>query len=271
MSFYSQVHTHLKIKLSDSILWIGLDNPTQSNAISIEMTNSLTGLLKHADFDPTVRAMVIYGEGSAFCAGGDVKAMENKTGMFSGESNELRMRYIHGIQQIPKCIEDLSKPLIAMVNGPAIGAGCDLAMMCDLRIGTIKSKFGETFVKLGLVPGDGGTFFLQRVIGFSKAMQMSLTGDIVSGEEALKWGLLNYFVSEQDLESEAQKLAEKITANGPVAVQMTKKAMKMAYLNDLATILDLSAAYQGIAQRTADHFLALEAMKNKETPKFLGR
>lgn len=271
MSLYSQTHAHLKVKLSGSVLWIALDNPSQSNAISLEMTASLTNLLKHADFDPEVRVIVIRGEGSAFCAGGDVKAMQNKTGMFSGESNELRMRYIHGIQQIPKCIEDLSKPLIAMVNGPAIGAGCDLAMMCDLRVGTLKSKFGETFVKLGLVPGDGGAFFLQRVIGFSKAMQMSLTGDLVSGEEALKWGLLNFLVTEQDLESETQKLAEKIAANAPIAVQMTKKAMKMAYLNDLASILDLSAAYQGIAQRTEDHFIALQAMKDKQAPSFQGR
>lgn len=270
MSFYSQNHLHLKVELSDNQLWIGLDNPTQSNAISLEMTAALTSVLKHADFDQEVRAIVIYGEGSAFCAGGDIKAMQSKTGMFSGESNELRMRYIHGIQQIPKCIEDMSKPLIAMVNGPAVGAGCDLAMMCDLRIGTSKSKFGETFVKLGLVPGDGGAFFLQRVIGFSKAMQMSLTGELVSGEEALKWGLLNYLVEELDLETETQKLAEKVAANAPIAVQMTKKAMKMAYLSDLATILDLSAAYQGIAQRTEDHFTALQAMKDKRTPNFKG-
>lgn len=270
MSFYSQKFTHLKVKLSDSILWLGLDNSSQSNAITLEMTDSLTRVLKHADFDSQVRAIVIYGEGSAFCAGGDVKAMQNKTGMFSGESNELRMRYIHGIQQIPKCIEDLSKPLIAMVNGAAVGAGCDLAMMCDLRIGTAKSKFGETFVKLGLVPGDGGAFFLQRVIGFSKAMQMSLTGDLVSGAEALNWGLLNYLVAEENLEAEANKLAQKIADNGPVAVQMTKKAMKTAYLNDLATVLDLSAAYQGIAQRTEDHFIALQAMKDKKTPNFQG-
>ncbi|MGZ3773125.1 MAG: enoyl-CoA hydratase-related protein [Pseudobdellovibrionaceae bacterium] len=271
MSIYSQSsHAHLKLKWSHPVLWIGLDNSAQSNAITLEMTSSLTSVLKHADFDPEVRVIIIYGEGSAFCAGGDVKAMQNKTGMFSGESNELRMRYMHGIQQIPKCIEDLSKPVIAMVNGAAIGAGCDLAMMCDLRIGTSKSKFGETFVKLGLVPGDGGAFFLQRVIGFSKAMQMSLTGDIISGEEALNWGLLNYLVSEKELENETQKLAEKIAANAPVAVQMTKKAMKLAYLNDLSTILDLSAAYQGIAQRTEDHFVALEAMKEKKTPSFKG-
>lgn len=271
MSFYSQAFQHLKLSLSSHTLWVTLNNPEQSNAISLEMVDSLTRVLKHADFDPAVRVIVLKGEGPTFCAGGDVKAMQNKTGMFAGEANELRMRYIHGIQQIPKCIEELSTPVIAMVNGPAIGAGCDLAMMCDLRVGTAKSKFGETFVKLGLVPGDGGTFFLQRVIGFSKAMQLSLTGDLVAGEEAYKWGLLNYFVGEDVLETETQKIADKVAANAPVAVQMTKKAMKMAYLNDLNTILDLSAAYQGITQRTEDHFTALQAMKDKKAPDFQGR
>lgn len=271
MSFYQQAFKHLSLEKKNHTLWLTLANPEQSNAISLEMVDSLTRVLKYADFDPEVRVIVITGEGSAFCAGGDVKAMQNKTGMFAGESNELRMRYIHGIQQIPKCIEDLSTPLVAMVNGPAIGAGCDLAMMCDLRIGSSKSKFGETFVKLGLVPGDGGTFFLQRVIGFSKAMQMSLTGDLVAGDEAFQWGLLNYLVKDEELQFETEKLAQKIAANAPVAVQMTKKTMKMAYLSDLAAVLDMSAAYQGIAQRTEDHFLALEAMKNKKVADFQGR
>lgn len=271
MDFYSQSFKHLKTQIEGHQLWVTLDNPEQSNAISLEMVDSLTRVLRHADFDPAIRVIILRGEGSAFCAGGDVKAMQNKTGMFAGESNELRMRYIHGIQQIPKCIEDLSTPVIAMVNGPAIGAGCDLAMMCDLRIGTAKSKFGETFVKLGLVPGDGGTFFLQRVIGYSKAMQMSLTGDLIGGEQALHWGLLNYFVGEASLEAETRLLAEKVAANAPVAVQMTKKAMKTAYLSDLQTVLDLSAAYQGITQRTEDHFVALQAMKDKKTPDFQGK
>jgi len=128
------------------------------NAITIPMIESLVSVLKFADFDRDIRVIVLTGSGKSFCAGGDIKAMEEKSGMFEGESNELRMRYMHGIQQIPKCIEEISTPIIAMVNGAAIGAGCDLSMMCDLRIGSSESKFGETFTKMGLVPGDGGTF-----------------------------------------------------------------------------------------------------------------
>ncbi|QDK38478.1 enoyl-CoA hydratase-related protein [Bdellovibrio sp. NC01] len=271
MSFYSQNFTHLKVQVKSHQLWVTLNNPEQSNAITYEMTDSLISVLKYADFDPNIRVIVLCGEGKNFCAGGDVKAMADKTGMFEGESNELRMRYIHGIQQIPKCIEDLSTPIVAMVHGAAIGAGCDLAMMCDLRTGCSTSKFGETFVKLGLVPGDGGSFFLQRVIGFSKAMQMSLTGDLVGGEEAYSWGLLNYYFDDVHLMQETEKLAEKIANNAPVAVQMTKKTMKLAYLNDLHSVLDMAAAYQGITQRTADHFEALQAMRNKAIAKFQGK
>lgn len=271
MSFYSQIFTHIKISRADSVLWLSLDNPDFSNAISLEMVSSLTSILREADSDRHIRVVVIRGHGSVFCSGGDIKAMKAKTGMFAGESNELRLRYIHGIQQIPKVLEEFSKPLIAMVNGAAIGAGCDLAMMCDLRVGSEVSKFGETFVKLGLVPGDGGAFFLQRVIGYAKAMQMSLTGDLVAGEEAKQWGLLNYLVSNSELEAETQRLANKIAENPPIAVQMTKKAIKLAHRSDMNTILELSAAYQGITQRTYDHFTALEAMATKTPGIYSGK
>lgn len=271
MSFYAQIFPHLRVAKNNHQVWLTLDNQEQMNAISLEMVSSLTQVLKFADADSDVRVIVITGTGQAFCAGGDIKAMENKTGMFHGDPNELRTRYMHGIQQIPLVMESLSKPVIAMVQGAAIGAGCDLAMMCDLRIGTHRSKFGETFVKLGLVPGDGGSYFLQRVIGYSKAMQMSLTGDIVAGEDAFNMGLLTMFVSEADLKSETEALATKIASNAPVAVQMTKKLMKLAAHADLQTVLDMAAAYQGITQRTEDHFKALTAMKDKSNAEFTGK
>lgn len=271
MSFYSQIFTHLKVSRADAVLWLALDNPEYSNAISLEMVESLTSVLRQADQDPRIRAVVIHGQGPTFCAGGDVKAMKAKSGMFAGDTNELRLRYIHGIQKIPKLIEEFSKPLIAMVNGAAIGAGCDLAMMCDLRIGSAASKFGETFVKLGLVPGDGGAFFLQRVVGYAKAMQLSLTGELVSGQQACDWGLLNYLVGEADLAAETQQLARRIADHPPIAMQMTKKAIKLAYRADLSAVLELSAAYQGITQRTEDHFAALEAMANKSQGVYQGK
>jgi 2-(1,2-epoxy-1,2-dihydrophenyl)acetyl-CoA isomerase len=271
VNFYNQIFEHIKLEVKNTHqLWVTLNNPEQMNAITIPMINSLVSVLKYADFDREIRVIVLTGAGKSFCAGGDIKAMEEKSGMFAGEGNELRMRYMHGIQQIPRCIEEISTPLVAMVNGAAIGAGCDLAMMCDLRVGSSASKFAETFTRMGLVPGDGGTFFLQRVIGYSKAMQMFLTAEMFDGKKAFDFGLLNNLFEDSLLESETLKLADTIASLAPIAQSMTKKAMKISYLHDLHTSLDTLATFQGLSQRTADHFEALSAFKEKRGPKFKG-
>ena len=272
MSFYTKQFPHLEVEVrSTHQLWVTLNNPDQMNAITTEMIDSLTSVLTHADFDSTIRVVVLTGKGKNFCAGGDIKAMEEKSGMFAGESNELRARYQHGIQRIPQCMENLSVPVIAMVNGAAVGAGCDLSMMCDLRVGHSKTKFAETFTRMGLVPGDGGTFFLQRVVGYSKAMQMFLTSKAFEGREALDFGLMNFMFEDANLEIETQKLAESISGLAPVAQKLTKKAMKISYLSDLQTSLDILSGYQGISQRTADHFEAVKSFKEKRSPNFTGQ
>lgn len=265
-------YPHIKLALKRTHqLWIELHNPTQKNAITYDMITSLTTVLKLADFDRDIRVIVLAGANGAFCAGGDIQAMKDHSGMFQGEADELRQRYMHGIQEIPKTIEEMSTPLLAMVNGPAIGAGCDLSFMCDLRIGSPMTKFGETFTKLGLVPGDGGTFFLTRAIGFSKAMQLFLTGDLMEGMKAYEFGLLNFFVEhDQDLEKKTEELAHKISHGAPIAMGMTKKALKHSYLNDLYSSLDLLASFQGITQRTADHQEAILALVEKRKSQFTG-
>ena len=269
MNFYKQDFNELTIKTEKHLLWVTLENPKTSNAISYNIIDSLTTALNFADQDPNVRVIILNGSGKTFCAGGDIKAMEEKSGMFAGEPNELKDLYQFGIQKIPLTIEKLKTPIIAMVNGPAIGAGCDLACMCDLRIGCEKTKFAETFSKLGLVPGDGGTFFLQRIIGYSKAMEMFLTGDTYSGKQAIEMDLLNYFVPSEKLEAFTEEIALKIASNSPIALSMTKKALKNSKFSDLQSHLDLLAAYQGIAQRTEDHFIGLKALKNKTKPQFI--
>lgn len=271
MSFYTKTFPDLLVEVKKTNqLWITLNNPDSMNAITTNMINSLTEVLTHADFDKEIRVVVITGNGKNFCAGGDIKAMEEKSGMFAGESNELRSRYQHGIQRIPQCIEALSVPVIAMVNGAAVGAGCDLSMMCDLRVGHSKTKFAETFTRMGLVPGDGGTFFLQRVVGYSKAMQMFLTSKTFEGKEALDFGLLNFLFEDSQMVSETEKLAETIAGLAPVAQKLTKKAMKVSYLHDLQTSLDMLASFQGISQRTSDHFEAIKSFKEKRSPAFSG-
>ncbi len=272
MKDYLNEHcTDLLVEKENHLLWITLNRPDFSNAFSDGMISSLCRLLREADWDDEIRVIIICGAGNCFCAGGDVKAMEEKTGMFAGDPEELRRRYQKGIQQIPMTIEALHTPLIAMVNGPAIGAGCDLACMCDIRVGCRRSRFGETFAKLALVPGDGGTFFLQRVIGYAKAMELSLTGRLVQAEEALSMGLLNNISGENELREKTRDLALSIAANSPVAVSMIKKAIRQARTAEISGHLDLLAAFQGITQRTGDHFEGVRALKEKRQPFFKGQ
>lgn len=261
----------LKIEKTDYVLWLTLNNPSTSNSITYEMIDSLVSTLQKAERDNSVRTVVIMGEGKNFSSGGDLKNMMSKTEMFAGESNELRQRYEQGIQQMSRAMEAFSKPVIAMVNGAAAGAGCDLACMCDIRIGSQHAKFLESFVKIGLVPGDGGSFFLQRVVGYAKAMELTLTGRDVKAEEALQIGLLNQVVDAENLKVTATEWAQRIAALPAAAVQMSKKAVKISYLNDLNVSLDLLAAYQGISQRTQDHFEALAAINENRKPEFKGK
>jgi len=258
----------LLLNFEDHTLWITLNRPGFSNAFSQVMIKNLVETLYLADEDNNVRSIVVSGAGKHFCAGGDVKDMKNKAGMFAGESNELRERYRRGIQQIPICFNSLSTPVIAMINGAAIGAGLDLACMCDIRIAVEHAKFGETFAKLGLIPGDGGSYFLQRVIGFSKAMELTLSCEIIKSAEAKNIGLVNYVVGAEELKQKTVSIIDKINSNAPIAVQMAKRAITHAYKNDLNSNLDLLSAYQGIAQRTSDHFNSVEKIFEKKSTQF---
>ena len=266
MNYESQ--SDLLLRKDDNVLWITLNRPESSNAFSDQMISYLVETLYKADDDNSIRCIVITGSGKHFCAGGDVKAMQNKTGMFAGESNELRERYKRGIQKIPLCLDKLSTPVVAMINGAAIGAGLDLACMCDIRIASENAKFGETFAKLGLIPGDGGTYFLQRVIGFAKAMELTLTAEIINCEEAKNIGLVNYAVGAENLLIKTQEIVNKITSNAPIATQMAKRSLISAYRNDLQTSLEMLSAFQGITQRTHDHFSAVGSIFDKSQTDF---
>jgi 2-(1,2-epoxy-1,2-dihydrophenyl)acetyl-CoA isomerase len=268
MNFYLKPFENLLIQKINQSLWITLNRPEASNAYSSEMVSGLVEVLKHADLDHEIRVIIITGAGKSFCAGGDIKAMRGKTGMFAGESNQLREAYQAGIQQIPLTISQLRTPVIAMVNGPAIGAGCDLAAMCDMRIASTEASFAETFARVGLVPGDGGAYFLSRLIGFSKAMEMFLTCKTINAQEALSIGLVNQVVLPDELRAKTQELAETLSSLPPIALQMTKKAVLHGYQHDLHSHLELMAAYQGITQRSSDHFAAIEGILEKKKPSF---
>jgi len=222
----------------------------------------------HVRVEP--RVAILTGAGSAFSSGGNVKKMHEGGGLAGALPAQTRRNYKLGIQRIPLAFDRLEVPIIAAVNGPAIGAGCDLACMCDVRIAGESAKFAESFVKLGIIPGDGGAWLLPRVVGYSKACEMAFTGDMLSAAEALACGLVSKVVPDDGLMAEARKLAERIAANPPHAVRMTKRLIREGQHVQLATLLELSAAMQSLAHATADHKEAVAAFVEKRKPEFGG-
>ena len=244
-------------------LRIERSGPTQVWTINLpEVGNAITdtGLIAAveaavdaANSDTTVRAAILTGEGKIFSAGGNVKEMADRDGMFGLDPIEQRHAYVSGIQRIPRALARLEVPLIAAVNGPAIGAGCDLAMMCDIRVASERASFAESFVQIGLVPGDGGTWFLQRAIGYERAAEMTLTGDRIDAETALAWGMVSRVVPHDELLSTATDLAERITKNPPHALRMAKRLLQESRTGILESTLGMAAAMQPLAHHDAEH------------------
>ena len=244
-------------------LRIERSGPTQVWTINLpEVGNAITdtGLIAAvetavdaANSDTTVRAAILTGEGKIFSAGGNVKEMADRDGMFGLDPIEQRHAYVAGIQRIPRALARLEVPLIAAVNGPAIGAGCDLAMMCDIRVASERASFAESFVQIGLVPGDGGTWFLQRAIGYERAAEMTLTGDRIDAETALAWGMVSRVVPHDELLSTATDLAERITKNPPHALRMAKRLLQESRTGILESTLGMAAAMQPLAHHDAEH------------------
>ncbi|WP_211100674.1 crotonase/enoyl-CoA hydratase family protein [Acuticoccus sediminis] len=256
----------------DGIATITLNRPDTRNAISDhDMIEALLDRLEEADRDIDVRVVILTGAGPAFSSGGNLKTMSGPGGLADELPAQTRRNYRYGIQRIPLAMEALEVPVIAAVNGPAIGAGCDLTLMCDLRICSHNARFAESFVKVGIIPGDGGAWLLPRIVGFSKACEMALTGDPVDAEEALACGLVSRVVTSDDLMAEARNLARRIAVNPPHVVRMTKRLLREAGQVSLPTLLEISAAKQALGHATADHKEAISSMLEKRKPTFTGR
>ncbi|MBB1488826.1 crotonase/enoyl-CoA hydratase family protein [Oceanospirillum sediminis] len=261
----------LLYKQEGRIVTLTMNRDDTRNAISSdEMIDAFEAAARKINQDDGVSVVILTGEGKAFSSGGNVKDMNDKSGMFGGTPVELREGYKRGIQRIPLAMHNLEVPLIAAVNGPAIGAGCDLAMMCDMRIASDRAKFAESFAKIGIIPGDGGAWFLPRVIGMSRACEMAFTGETVDAETALSWGMVSEVTTPDQLLERANHLAERIAVNPPRALRMTKKLLKEGQKVSLETLLELSASMQALAHHTADHEEAIAAMLEKRTAIFRG-
>ena len=207
-----------------------------------------------------VSVLVITGAGRAFSAGGNVKDMARRGGDFAGDVAEVAQRYRRGIQRIPLALNAVEIPVIAAVNGAAIGAGFDLANMADIRLASTRARFGETFLNLGIIPGDGGAWFMQRLIGYQRAFELTLSGRIVAAEEAKTLGIVLDVVEAEELLPKALELANRIAGQPPKALRLTKRLMKMAQRMELGDFLDLCASFQGMCHNESEHLEAVRKM-----------
>ncbi|TZG24651.1 crotonase/enoyl-CoA hydratase family protein [Sphingomonas montanisoli] len=249
-----------------------LNRPEQRNALTTDTDfRAIVDFCAEVSADRSVRAVILTGAGSAFCAGGNVKDMKAREGLFKGNPYELRDRYRTGIQQIPLALWELEVPVIAAINGPAVGAGLDLACMCDIRIASRSANFAHSFAKLGLVPGDGGAWLLPRVVGQSRAAMMTLTGDTIDAATALDYGLVGELAEAEALLPRARAIADRIAANPGHATRLSKRLMREAQDLSLKAVLELSAAYQALAHHTRDHVEAVDAFLERRPPRFEDR
>lgn len=241
-----------------------------------ETRNALTGNTAVAEIlqacaeverDTSIRVVVLTARGSVFSSGGNLKDMQRYyTERPSAEA--IRNEYRQGIQRLPKALYHLDVPVIAAINGPAIGAGLDLACMCDIRIAAESATFAESFVKVGLVPGDGGAWLLPRAVGRSMAAEMAFTGQSLSAAQALACGLVSRVVPGDALLDEAMDLARRIAANPGGVLRMTKRLLREGERNSLESVLEISASYQAIAHQSPDHEEAVRAFLEKRPAQF---
>ena len=263
--------------LKDKFLLYQQDGPVVTLTMNQpKIRNALTGNSAVAEFvdactrisgDVSVRAVIVTGAGTVFSSGGNIRDMRRQIGREVTPAM-IRDEYRQGIQRLTLSLYNLEVPTIAAVNGPAIGAGCDLACMCDIRVAAVTASFSESFVRLGLIPGDGGAWLLPRVVGMSRAAEMSFTGDAVGAQEALACGLVSRVVPGPELLAEARKLAARIAVNPGSALRMTKRLLREGQHTRLDTLLEMSASLQAMAHKTPQHEEAVNAFLEKRAPNF---
>ena len=260
----------LKYEQDGHIVTLTLNDPERRNPLTGNTAvQELVAAIDRIEADASVRAVILTGAGSAFCSGGNVRDMDrHASGDMTGM--EIRQEYRRGIQRLPLALFNLEVPVIAAVNGPAIGAGLDLACMCDIRIASESARFAESFVKLGIIPGDGGAWLLPRIVGLSRAAELTFTGQIIDAHQALVWNLVSRVVLAESLMDAARGIADAIAANPPHAVRMAKRLIREGMHSRLDTLLEMSAAFQTLSHQTADHREAVSAFMEKRTPVFEG-
>ena len=256
-----------------SIARLTLNRPDRLNALNDQMQVEIADAVAQADADPDVRVLIITGAGRAFCAGGDMNQLGGSingdgSGWTSGNADEVR-RSFRLAQDMILGVQRCEKPVIAMVNGVATGAGLDLACACDIRIGTPRSRFMSAYVRIGLFPGFGGTWLYPRTMGsLGRAAEMLFTGEFLEAEEAYRLGFLNRLVDEEDLESTTLAMAERIAAGPPIAIRLSKMMLYKGLEFDLETAMKMAAAGETITLTSQDHVEGVAAFREKRAAEY---
>jgi enoyl-CoA hydratase/carnithine racemase len=262
----------LTVEKHGAVALLTLNRPESMNALGAPGDgDQVQAVCDQINEDQSVRCVVLTGAGRAFSAGGDVKAMKAREGAFGGGGVGIRDNYRKNIHRVVRSLYGLEVPTIAAVNGAAIGLGCDVACMCDIRVSSDQAKFGVTFLKLGLIPGDGGAWLLPRIIGQDRAAQLLFTGDVIDAAKALEWRLVTSVVPHESVVQEALALGQRIALQPPHALRLAKNLLRHGTTTSYDTLMDMSAASQAIAHLTDDHMEGVDALLEKRAPNFTGQ
>lgn len=259
----------LHVERHGRVALLTLNRPETRNALSgAEDGAAFARVCAELNADAGVRCVVLTGAGSAFSAGGDVKSMRDRAGPGGDPPLAHLERYRRNVHEIVRALHGLEMPSIAAVNGPAIGLGCDLACMTDIRLASETARFAVPFLKLGVIPGDGGAWLLPRIVGMSRASEMLFTGEMIDALTAQAWGLVSRVVPAADLLPEALELAERIAAQPAHALRLAKTLLRHGGSTELSTLLEMSAMAQAISHATEEHREGIDALIEKRPPRY---
>ncbi len=259
----------LLYEVKDKIATITLNRPDKLNAFTGDMIDAWVKSLGAAQADDDVNVVIVTGAGRAFCSGGDVGRMRA-----AGEAPQPldgKNNLWEGVHRVPKQLEQMDKPVIAMVNGLAVGAGMGMSLMCDVRFAAESARFSTGYVKVGLVPGDGDTYFLPRLIGAAKALELLWTAEFIEAAEALRLGIVQRVIPDAELRDVTYAYARQVADGPQIPIRMIKRLVYQSLRLDLRTHLDLVSSHMAIVRQTADHGEGVAAFKEKRAPKFTGR
>jgi len=256
-------------EVKDGIATLTLNRPERLNALGDSLRDDLHDAIVRSSVDPDVRVIVVTGAGKGFCAGGDVKAMnENRE---AGRERPVLEKVAPSRDRTLLAMQDAPQPIIAAVNGAAAGAGMNLALACDIRIASTAARFAQAFVRRGLHPDWGGTYFLPRIVGMAKAAEMIFTGDLIDADEALRLGIVSRVVPPEELMPAVHELARKIATGPPVAIRLARRALYHNAECDLRQALEFETFAQNVCQDTEDAREGIRAFVEKRAPVFRGR